>query len=59
MSGIYVLLMIFAMASSHGGAAVVQQEFSNYENCEVARKAMAQAHQTFASELRVQGCFKK
>lgn len=59
MSGIYVLLMIWATSSNYGGVAVVQQEFSSFEACEIARKEMAKAHDGHNANLRAQGCFRK
>lgn len=59
MSGIYVLMMVWATGSSYGGVFVVNQEFSSYEYCEKARVVMAKAHNPYNSELRAQGCFKK
>jgi len=58
-SSIFVLMMVWATASSYGGVFVVSQEFSSKETCEAARIAMASAHNINTSELRAQGCFKK
>jgi hypothetical protein len=59
-SGIFVLLMVWATGSSHGGVFVVQQEFNSRETCELARVALAAAHaENGSATLRAQGCFKK
>jgi hypothetical protein len=59
MSGIYVLLMVWSTSASNGGVGIVQQEFNSRETCEIARAAMANAHTSYSSVLRAQGCFKK
>lgn len=61
MSTLWVLLMLFGGVSSQSGIGVVQQEFTSWEACEAARKAMAAAHDDphTAMKVRAQGCFKK
>jgi hypothetical protein len=54
MQSIYVLLMVFATASSQGGISVAQQEFSSRENCEAARTALSKS-----TTVSSGGCFKK
>lgn len=56
----FVLLMLWGGNSSQSGIAVVQQEFSTYENCETARAALAKAHdRTGGLSLRSHGCYRK
>jgi len=56
----YVLLMVFASASSSGGMAVVQQEFNNFQSCETARIHLSKTHNAgFAVLLKSHGCFAK
>ena len=62
MKTVYVLLMLFSAGDpSRGGVAVVQQEFSSFETCTIARKALAQAHtdKGLSPSLWAHGCFKK
>lgn len=61
MSTIWVLLMLWGASNHQSGIAVVQQEFTSWEACERARKAMAAAHDIpdIAMKVRAQGCFKK
>jgi hypothetical protein len=57
---IYVLLMVFASASSSGGMAVVRQEFNNFSACETARIHLSKTHDAGpAVLLKSHGCFAK
>ncbi len=58
LEGIYILIVVLAMNSSNGGIAVVQQEFSSREKCEVARAVVVNADRSFIF-VKAQGCFKK
>jgi hypothetical protein len=56
---IFVLVMLWG-GESEGGIGVVMQEFNGFENCEIVRKSLEQAHiKGYNMRLRVQGCFKK
>lgn len=61
-STVFVLIMIFGGSTSQSGYATVQQEFTSFERCEAARKALAARHGTDLAgnfTLRAQGCFQK
>lgn len=59
MSGIYVLIVVWATGSSYGGVTALHQEFSSSELCNAARVAVERSHQNYTSEIRMSGCFKK
>ena len=60
MSTVWVLLVVFYAGRADGGVAVVQQEFTSQENCEVAKVAIEKAQLGgYSRSHRTLGCFKK
>lgn len=55
----FILLMIFTTGEYRAGITVVQQEFDSRATCNVARLALAKAHDGSSRVLVAQGCFKK
>ena len=59
--GIFILIIILGGVISGAGIAVVQQEFSSFDNCEVARKHIVATlpKEVPWGQVLSQGCFKK
>lgn len=58
MGTVFVLLMVFSTSHSYGGVAVIQQEFSSRENCELAMAELSK-EPAYGLVLRSKGCFRK